>query len=138
MDKTDPLQNPNRAKELLAEAGESADPAVPPKRVRSFLTYSDNPEEVIEVPYTTAGDVMAAEEVLGKGVEPYMKLALKVSTEGWMIWRALSRHPEERHRPKEPFASWREKVEQIWSDRDADSPLGAGDPKSPPLSYSGG
>ena len=98
----------------------------PPKRVRSFLTYLDRPGEVVEVPFTTAGDVMAAEEVLGEGIQPFMKLALQAKTEGWMVWKALSRHQVEAERPVMTFDLWRETVDQIWNEsegKEKDDPL---------------
>ena len=115
------MAEPSRAKVLAQQL--DAEAAQPPKRVKSYLTYLDRPGEVVEVPFSTAGDVMAAEEVLGEGEVPFMKLTLQARTEGWMVWRALGRHPNEAERPETTFDVWRETVDQIWNAGDDADPL---------------
>ena len=119
MDKRDPLQNPNRARELLAAAGEVLGEEPTRRRVRSFISYVGS-EEVVEVPHTIAADIVAAEEVLGLQNDgqtiAFMRLQFHAKTQSWLSWRALSRHPEERHRPKGSYEEWILTVDEVWDE----------------------
>ena len=78
------MAEPSRAKvlaqQLEAQAGQ------PPKRTRTWLTYLDRPGETVEVPPTIPADVVAAEEVLGKGDKPFVQLSFQAKTQGWLAW----------------------------------------------------
>ena len=101
----------------------------PPERTRTWLTYIDRPGEVVEVPLTIPADIVAAEEVLGKGDKPFVQLSFYAQTQGWLAWRALRRHPEERERPDAEFSVWFETVDQIWDEEKKPDPLA--EPASP-------
>ena len=73
-----------------------------PRRVRSFVTYHSDPDRVVEVPFTTPGDVVAAEKRFGEGEKRYEEVAGRAEVKAWMTFRALCRHPEEHQRPTVP------------------------------------
>ena len=116
----------------------------PPKRVRSYLTYLGD-DRIVEIPFTTPGDILAAEETLGPQSRlesgeplPYVRLQWQSKTNFWIIWRALGRHPDEAERPQTEFEVWRETVDQIWDDRGEPPPLAELEARSqPPLSSDG-
>ena len=111
------MAEPSRAKvlaqQLEAQAGQ------PPKRTRTWLTYLDRPGETVEVPPTIPADVVAAEEVLGKGDKPFVQLSFQAKTQGWLAWRALGRHEDGRERPDLEFGQWLETVDQLWDEEEA-------------------
>lgn len=119
MDKRDPFQNPNRARELLAAAGEILGEEATRRRVQSYVTYVGSDEEVA-VPHYVAADFVAAEEHLGyrEGGEtiPFMRLQFHAKTQSWMSYRALFRHPDERHRPKGSYEEWLQTVDEAWDE----------------------
>ena len=116
------LADPGKAARLVEAAGQTDDEEVVgrPKRTKSFVSYLGS-ERIVAVPLTTAGDIMAAEEALGKDGEttPFVQLQFQARTQGWLVWRALGRHPDEAERPALKFDAWRETVDQIW-DEEAD------------------
>ena len=120
------LADPGKAARLVEAAGNAKDRDATgrPKRVKSFVAYLGS-ERVVAVPLTTAGDIMAAEEVLGKGGEttPFVQLQFQARTQGWLVWRALKRHPDETERPDTTFDAWRETVDQIWDEEAEVVPL---------------
>ena len=94
-----------------------------PKRLRSFVTYQANPDSVVEVPYTTPGDVVAAEEKFGQGEKRFEEVAGFAGLKAWMAFRALCRHPQEHQRPTVPFEEWLEQVDQLYDEEPDVGPL---------------
>ena len=81
----------------------------------------------MEVPLTIPADIVAAEEVLGKGEKPFVQLSFEAQTQGWLAWRALRRHHDEGERPVAEFKVWLETVDQIWDEEKTAYPFSPGD-----------
>ena len=94
-----------------------------PKRLRSFFTYLSDPDRVVDVPLATPGDVVAAEEKFGEGLKPFHELVGLSKLKSWMIYRALSRHPDEAERPVVPFEDWLDTVDHLWDEEPDVGPL---------------
>ena len=115
------MAEPSRAK-VLAQQLEARE-GQPPKRSRTWVTYLGRPGVTVEVPATIPADVVAAEEVLGGGDKPFVQLSFSAKTQGWLAWRALSRHEDEAERPGTEFKVWLETVDQIWDEEAKVVPL---------------
>ena len=115
------MSEPSRAKVLAQQLEEQENR--PPDRTRTWLIYRDRPGQVVEVPFTIPADIVAAEEVLGKGDKPFVQLSFEAQTQGWLAWRALRRHQDEGERPVAEFKVWLETVDQIWDEEKQPTPL---------------
>ena len=113
----------NRAVELRKLLEVERDEQGRPKRVRSFVTYHSDPERVVEVPFTTPGDVVAAERKFGEGEKRFDQIAGGAEVKSWMTYKALCRHPVEMERPTVPFDDWLEQVDHLYDEEPDVGPL---------------
>ena len=113
----------NRAVELRKLLEVPRDEKGRPKRLRSFITYHSDPDRIVEIPLTTPGDVVAAEERFGEGEKRFDQVAGMAAVKSWMTYRALSRHYDEAERPREKFEDWLETVDQLYDEEPDVGPL---------------